>query len=128
MLKKSIALLTFSLSLCAFANQSVNTNPSFNQAQNDAMLQAQNQSPSANFTPPADDAAANSNFAEDPQSSSSTANNVDKQNDTLFDVKTAHGSVIVKKNPPKTKVDTIKSPIADTQKMPNSKPPTQNQP
>ena len=44
-----------------------------------------------------------------------------QQSDTVFDIKTTHGSVMIKKLPPKPQVNTVKT-TADTQETTDSKP------
>lgn len=122
MIKKSIAVLTFTLSLSCFANQGVNTNPNFNQKQNNEPHQSQNQPMGNNFTSPDDASSNSSQFREEPQETSHDPNKIVQQSDTVFDIKTTHGSVLIKKLPPKVQVNAVKATV-DTQKTSDFKPP-----
>lgn len=121
MIKKSIAVLAFLLSLSCLANQGVNTNPNFNQMQDNEPPQSQNQPMGNNFAPPGDEASNISHFAGETQGTNTEQSKTVQQSDTVFDIKTTHGSVMIKKLPPKPQVNTVKT-TADTQETTDSKP------
>lgn len=121
-MKKTIILaLLLSSPLSAIANQGVNANPNFNQMQNnEPPHQYQNQGMGNNFSSLDNEHSMNSRGGEEPQDSNPAASKPVQQNDTIFDIKTTHGSIMIKKLPEKPKATAVRT-TADTQKISNLK-------
>lgn len=122
MIRRSIIFAAFAFSSYCFANQGVNTNPDFNRMQDNAPPpQFQNQSVPQNFSPADDETSTNSKFEADSPEANVSISQPAKPGDTIFDIKTTHGSVIIKKLPAEPK-ETKDKVTTDTQKKPDTKP------
>ncbi|HBM16778.1 MAG TPA: hypothetical protein DD381_10610 [Lentisphaeria bacterium] len=117
MIKKILTILLFTLSLSLTANQGINTNPNPDIQQSPSApggAQVQNHPSDNNFQPPENPPQdAFQQFGTDEGTESAKIKTPDPSS-PIFDIKTTHGSIIIKKLPAKPETDTGKN--SDTAK------------